>query len=159
MRSANVTVRPAVRRYDIPLAVTPNPEAHVIPWQELVAGVADDRFYLRWPACGKRVIVTSGHMLNIHHAPAVGRFMVDLSHDATPIMSTFERGPAESFPTCRAFSMAEWSSGRRSGLSAPTTLPPVPTTITFLDAWRADWDVPRYVCLSVGYALFYLYFR
>jgi thiopeptide-type bacteriocin biosynthesis protein len=152
MRSANVIVRPAVRRYEIPLAATPNPEADVIPWQELVVGVADNRFYLRWPACGKRVVVTSGHMLNMHHAPPVGRFMVDLSHDATPIMSTFEWGPAESFPYLPrvqhgrvVLRPAQWMIGSDDVATGSNE-----DFLASLNGWRADWDVPRYVCLSVG---------
>ena len=98
-RSANVVIRPPVRSYEIPLGVPAGvPPSHVIPLDELVAGVENGRFYLRWPAAGKRVIVSSGHMLNLHTAPPVGRFLVDVSNDARPVFSTFDWGPAESFP-------------------------------------------------------------
>ena len=69
-RSANVVIRPPVRSYEIPLGVPSGvPPSHVIPLDELVAGVENGRFYLRWPSAGKRVIVSSGHMPANLHVP------------------------------------------------------------------------------------------
>jgi lantibiotic biosynthesis protein len=153
MRSANVVIRPPVRDYEIPLGVTPGvPASQVIPLNELLIGVEEGRFYVRWPAAGKRVRISSGHMLTLHSAPAVGRFLVELSLDCKALFSTFDWGAVENFPYLPrvevgriVLRLAQWrihkddlaidaSSGFRGSL----------------ELWRTRWDVPRHVFLSVG---------
>ena len=53
VRSANVTVRPAVRSHEVVFGVSPGvPGSSVVPREELVVGVTNGRFHVRWPAFG-----------------------------------------------------------------------------------------------------------
>src|SRR5947209_11536684 len=72
LRLGNVSIRPNVRPYEIALGVTAGDSpSHTIPVDELVVGVRQDRFYLRWPARGCDEAVSAGHMLTPARAPAL----------------------------------------------------------------------------------------
>lgn len=145
LRSANVVIRPPIRSYEVPLGVSAGvPAAGVIPLDQLVVGIEESRFYVRWPAAGKRVVFSSGHMLNPHSAPAVARFLMDVSADGKTLFSSFDWGLAEGFPYLPRVEVgrivlrpAEWRL-RKDDLAGG------------LDRWRDEWDVPRHVCLSFG---------
>jgi thiopeptide-type bacteriocin biosynthesis protein len=144
-RLANVVIRPPVRSHEVTLAVSAGvPDSGVIPVNELVVGLEDGRFYVRWPAAGKRVVFSSGHMLNPHGAPEVVRFLLDVSSDRRTVFNSFDWGPAEAFPYLpRAeagrivLRPAQWQV-RKEDLAGG------------IDRWRETWDVPRHVCLSFG---------
>src|SRR5215212_5786346 len=98
-RLANVAIRPAVRDYELALGAGPGvPEERVIPPDELRVGVRGGRFYLRWPAARREVIVTAGHMLNTLDAPPLIRFLSDLPRDGQVQLTGFDWGPAAGFP-------------------------------------------------------------
>ena len=63
-RLGNVSTRLNLRRYeiaiDLPASTDPD---HTIGVDELVVGVRDGRFRLRWTRTGEDVMVTAGHML------------------------------------------------------------------------------------------------
>jgi thiopeptide-type bacteriocin biosynthesis protein len=152
-RLANVVIRPAVRTYEVAVGVTPGvPFSRVIPLDELVVGVEQGRFYVRWPAAGKRVSFSAGHMLNTHNAPAVVRFLSDLASDGKAVLSAFDWGPAESFPYLPrvqagriALRPAEWRIPKGEiAVDSPAAFR------SSLDRWRAEWDVPQLVSLTVG---------
>ncbi len=152
-RLANVVIRPPVRTYEVALGVTPGvPFDRVIPLDELVVGVDHGRFYVRWPAVGKRVNFSAGHMLNTHNAPAVIRFLSELSNDGKTLLSSFDWGPAESFqylPRVQAGRMvlrpAQWRIQKSEfAVDSPAAFR------SSLEAWRKDWDVPPLVSLTVG---------
>jgi thiopeptide-type bacteriocin biosynthesis protein len=152
-RSANVVIRPATRSHEIAVAVSPGvPAASVIPLDELVIGVRAGRFYVRWPAGDREILVRAGHMLNNMNAPDHCRFLADVSHDGRALLSSFDWGPAESFPflprvqTGRiVLRPAEWRVDKGS-------LPPdSPADFrSDLARWRERWSVPRHVLLSAG---------
>jgi thiopeptide-type bacteriocin biosynthesis protein len=153
LRSANVVIRPSILSYEVVLGVSAGvPPSNTIPLDELVVGVENDRFYVRWPAAGKRVIFFSGHMLNYHHAPEVGRFLMDLSADGKVMFSSFDWGPAESFPYLPRIQSgrivlrpAQWLI-RKNDLATDS-----PERFrTTLNHWRTQWDVPRHVCIGYG---------
>jgi thiopeptide-type bacteriocin biosynthesis protein len=142
-RSANVVIRPSVRDYEVHLGASAGvPDSRVIPLSELLVGVDGGRFYVRWPRAGKRVRFFSGHMLNQQNAPAAGRFLIDVSHDGRAMFSTFDWENVENFPY-----LPRVQAGR-------TVLRPAQWRIdksdSDVDRWRAEWDVPRHVCLSIG---------
>ncbi len=155
LRSANVAVRPAVRRFEIVWSTTPGvqPE-NSIPIHELVVGVRTGRFYLRWPAAGADVVVCAGHMLNNLRAPVVCRLLSDLSRDRQIQLSAFGWGPASNFPFLPRVEAgrvvlrpARW---RIDALTRATELS-TDEPASFREAlavWRAAWNVPRYVYLS-----------
>lgn len=153
LRMANVVIRPPVRSHEVILGVSAGvPASGVIPLEELVVGIDQRRFYLRWPATGKRVIISSGHMLSFQNAPAVGRFLAEVGYDGKAMFSAFDWGPAEGFPCLPRVQMgrivlreAQWRI-QHGDLSSQS----FGEFCGDLARWRKQWDVPRYVCLSVG---------
>ena len=147
-RMANVTIRPAVRSHEIVFGISPG-VVDVIPVEELVVGVSHDRFFVRWPAGGARLLnFVSGHMLSLYGAPPVAQFLMQVSHDGLVPFTLFDWGPAEGFPflprvqTGRiVLRPAEWN------ISKDVVDPAAPTSIA---AWRAAWDVPRHIAISFG---------
>jgi lantibiotic biosynthesis protein len=99
LRLANVVIRPGVRRYEIALDTTPAvDEDHVIRADDLVVGVRDGRFYLRWLLRDVDVRVCSGHMLAPHHLSSLGRFLAEVGYDGSPWFHMFYWGSAELLP-------------------------------------------------------------
>ncbi len=152
-RLANVVVRPSIRSYEVALGATPGvPSSRVIPLDELVVGVEQGRFYVSWPAVGKRMNFSAGHMLNTHNAPAAIRFLSELSNDGKAVLSSFDWGPAESFqylPRVQSGRIvlrpAQWRIQKGElATESPSAFR------SRLDRWRAEWDVPRHISLSVG---------
>ncbi len=148
VRSANVAIRPPIRPYEVVFGVSPGvPDSNVVPLGELVVGLDEGRFYVRWPAAGKRLQFVSGHMLNPHGAPAVAQFLMQVSHDATIAFTSFDWGPAEGFPFLPRVQAgrvvlrpAEWKISKE-------TLGPDEESV---GVWRHQWDVPRRVALTVA---------
>ncbi|HYP42067.1 MAG TPA: lantibiotic dehydratase [Chloroflexia bacterium] len=152
-RSANVVIRPALRSHEIVVAASPGvAQDSVIPLDELVIGVRGGRFYVRWPSANREIVVSAGHMLNSMNAPDHCRFLADVSHDGRAFLSSFDWGPAESFPYRPRVQSgrvvlrpAEWRADRGN-------LPP-DAPASFREAlarWRERWDVPRHVLLSMA---------
>jgi thiopeptide-type bacteriocin biosynthesis protein len=153
LRSANVVIHPQVWSHEVALGVSPGvPESSVIPLDELTVGVEHSRFYVRWPAAGKRITFSYGHMLNLHQAPAVGRFLVDIGIDNKTIFSSFDWGPAESFPYLPrvqagriVLSPAQWRIYKDD-----LPLGSLDGFLKSLDEWRREWEAPQYVCVAVA---------
>jgi thiopeptide-type bacteriocin biosynthesis protein len=155
-RSANVAVRPHPRPYEITIGTTPGrPPDRVIPIDELVVGVRDGRFYLRWPVRDVEVLAFTGHMLNNMQAPDVCRFLDDLRRDGRAQFSSFDWGAAAALPVLPrvqvgrvVLSPAQWRIDARACAELPVDSP-----VSFsarLRTWRTCWQVPRYVYLSFG---------
>jgi thiopeptide-type bacteriocin biosynthesis protein len=155
-RSANVAIRPHPRRYEIVLGTTAGRDPdRVIPLDELVVGVRNGRFYLRWPAHDADVVGCAGHMLNNMQAPDVCRFIDDMRRDGQAQFSSFDWGSAAGLPVLPrvqvgrvVLCLAQWRIGTqlRLELSADSAA----TFVTALRKWRTRWQVPRYVYLSFG---------
>lgn len=149
VRSANVAIRPAIQSHEVVFGVSPGvAEADVIPLDELVVGVTNNRFHVRWTRVGKRVHFVSGHMLNDFSAPPVAQFLLQVSFDGLVPFTPFDWGPAEGFPFLPRVQVgrlvlrpAEWRISKES-LS--------PADADSFAQWRADWDVPRHVWLTFG---------
>jgi thiopeptide-type bacteriocin biosynthesis protein len=147
VRSANVAIRPAVREYEVVFGVSPGVcDSHVIPVEDLIVGVDGGRFYVRWPAAGKRLHFVSGHMLNPGGAPAVAQFLLQVPYDGAIAFASFDWGPAEAFPFLPRVQSgrvvlrpAEWKIPKGAGVD-----------LERLEKWRRDWDVPRHVALAMG---------
>ena len=76
------------------------PAKRTIRLDELMVGVEHGCFYVRWVVPDRKVIFTSGHMLNPGNAPSAARFLADVSSDRKALFSSFDWGPAEGFPFC-----------------------------------------------------------
>jgi thiopeptide-type bacteriocin biosynthesis protein len=153
-RSANLVVRPPIRQTEIDLGGRGREGMPAIPIDELVAGVRNERFYLRRLDTGEEVRVTAGHMLNTTGAPEVVRFLADVGEDGRVQLEAFSWGPAEGFPflprvqSGRAvLRPAEW---RVSAAERDRAFPSDDEAglLADLARWRAAWDVPRYVFLT-----------
>ncbi len=156
LRSANVTIRPNVRKYEIAFGVSASRQpAHTIPIDELVIGVRNDRFTVRWPAAGRDVVITAGHMLTHLRAPLPCRLLAELSRDGCCQLAGFQWGPAASFPCLPrvqvdriVLALAQW---RLSALTAPAAAAQDPVAFrNALQQWRENWQVPRRVYLTEG---------
>jgi thiopeptide-type bacteriocin biosynthesis protein len=154
-RSANVTIRPHPRSHEIALGTTAGHPDRVIPVDELVVGIRDGRFYVRWPAHDADVLGCAGHMLNNMQAPDVCRFIDDIRRDGQALFSSFDWGSAAGLPVLPRVQVgrvvlcpAQW----RIGAQARKELAPdSPATFKAgLREWRTRWQVPRYVYLSFG---------
>ena len=153
LRMANVTVRSHPRRYEIALGATPGvPPEQVIPLSELVVGIRDGRFCVRWPRRGAEVVCCAGHMLNNMAAPDVFRFLDDVRQDGLAQLSGFDWGTAANLPVLPrvqagrvVLSLARWRlDSRASQQLAPDSPGGYPARLA---AWRKQWDVPRHVYL------------
>jgi thiopeptide-type bacteriocin biosynthesis protein len=156
-RAANVSVRPGVRSHEIPVGLLPGlTAAESIPLRELLVGLKDDRFQLRWPRVGKEIRVSGGHMLNPSLGPDVCRFLSDIGHDGLRLLGWFSWGKAESFPYLPrvrsgrvVLRPAEWKidfSCRERAFpeASPAAFP------AQIERWRQTWAVPRHVFLTQG---------
>lgn len=151
-RLSNVAIRPAVRPYEIALGTSPGVSAdRVIPLDELVVGVERDRFYVRWLTAEIRFAFFTDHMLNPYVAPDIIRFLEEVGRDGRALFTTFDWGHAEWFPFLPrvqagriVLRLAQWRL-RKEHLATSSEGAYHRT----LRSWRTEWNVPRYVCLSV----------
>jgi thiopeptide-type bacteriocin biosynthesis protein len=155
-RTANVAVRPHPRPYEIPVGTAPGrPPEQVIPAGDLVVGVRNNRFYVRWPAKDTDVLACSGHMLSNMHAPDVCRFLDDVRRDGEAQFSSFDWGQASTLPVLPRVQVgravlcpAQWRiDSRVRNELAPESAGAFNVA---LRNWRAPWQVPRHVYLSYG---------
>ncbi len=156
-RAANVTVRPAVRRYEIPVGVAPGvPTDRVIAPDRLAVGVRDGRLRLWWADGDREVTVAAGHMLNAHGAPAVCRFLTEIGQDGVTGLTGFGWGPAAGLPFLPRVRVgrivlrpAQWQWPRERLRSALRTDDGAAFDRA-LEGWRDRWRVPRQVYLAAG---------
>jgi len=155
-RSANVTIRPHPRPYEIAVgAIAAREPERVIPIDELVVGVRNSRFYVRWPARNADVVGCAGHMLNNLQAPDICRFLDDVRRDGRAQFSSFDWGSAAGLPVLPrvqagrvVLAPAQWriTAATRAELFPDSR----PAFAAGLGKWRNRWQVPRYVYLSFG---------
>lgn len=153
LRSANVAIRPASRHYEIVLGTMPGVDwSRTIPVGELLVGVRNECFYLRWGPGGPEVQPCSGHMLNPILGTAVSRFLAMLSLDGVAFLHGFDWGPAEGFPFLPQVKVgrivlrpAEWRVAPGAG-----TLEIFKRPRAGLREWREQWSVPRHVYICTG---------
>lgn len=152
LHAANVVVRPAIAAHELPVGALPSvPPENVIPLRELVVGVRDDRFYLRWPKGGADVVIRTGHMLNPAGSLTVAQFLHDVSRDGDPVLAGFHWGPASGFPFLPriqvgriVLSLAHWwlpAADARRELHAQDAA----AFRAAFAQWRERWMLPRHV--------------
>lgn len=154
LRSGNVVVRPAIRPYEIAVGVPPGvPPDRAIPLSELTVSVREGRLRLRWR--GADVIVRAGHMLTNFQAPQICRFLDDMAEDGVAQLSSFDWGPAFSYPFLPRIvyqrcivSPARW---RIDTASRDAELGTHPREFADrLVRFRENWKLPRYCYLAIG---------
>jgi thiopeptide-type bacteriocin biosynthesis protein len=152
---SNVTIRPATRSHEIAVGVSPGVQREgVIPVDELVVGVRDDAFYLRWPKGGTYVEVCEGHMLNPTAAPTVCAFLAQMRQAGRPLMTSFQWGVAQELPRLPrveigrvVLSPATWRPPLGAGGLDPDSADGFAST---LESWRTRWRLPRRVFVAQG---------
>ncbi|UQX04767.1 lantibiotic dehydratase [Streptomyces sp. RerS4] len=155
-RSANVVVRPAIRDHEVGIRTSAEDgPARSIPLDQLAVRVTNGRFVLVWDdGTGelREVSVCSGHMLNNSRAPAVCRFLAEVSRDGTAQIVGFDWGPARDFPYLPRVAsdrvvlrLAQW---RIDHATAHEMAGPPDRFPAAFDAWRRRWRVPRYTYLT-----------
>jgi thiopeptide-type bacteriocin biosynthesis protein len=152
---SNVMIRPGAWSHEIVVGAAPGVDRdRVILAKELVVGVRDDTFYLRWPRGGAYVQVTEGHMLNPKAAPAVGAFLALMRHAGRPVLTAFTWGSAAQLPRLPrveagrvVLSPATWRPPFGEGGLDPAGRERFGPA---LQSWRADWEMPRWVFAGEG---------
>ncbi|MGW5345899.1 lantibiotic dehydratase [Streptomyces sp. NPDC004050] len=156
-RSANVVVRPAVRDHEVGIRTSAEDgPARSIPLDQLAVRITNGRFALLWDdgtGQPREVGVCSGHMLNSIRAPAVCRFLADVSRDGTAQIVGFDWGPARDFPYLPRVTSgrivlrpAQWRIDRTTAHEMASGQPD--RFPAGFDAWRRQWRVPRYAYLT-----------
>lgn len=154
-RLGNVSTRPNLRRHEIAVGVSPGEEARPIPVDELVVGIRNGRFHVRWPAAGQEVVVTAGHMLTYLRAPAVCRFLSEVGRDRICHLAGFQWGAAAGLPFLPrvevgriVLSLAQWRL-RAASLTDDALSDPDAFSCA-LDRWRDRWAAPQHLYLNAG---------
>ncbi|RBQ16666.1 hypothetical protein DP939_28670 [Spongiactinospora rosea] len=146
-RSGNVAVRRCGHRHEIRFGPSTGlAEEWVVPVGELVVGLRDGLFTVRWPARDVEVVATQCHMLNPSHAPPAARFLLDAARDGRCVFTSFDWGPAAALPFLPriqrgrvVLSLARWRVDPADLRGAGG-----------LAAWRQAYGVPRHVYLAGG---------
>jgi thiopeptide-type bacteriocin biosynthesis protein len=153
-RTANVAVRPAVRHYEVVYRVSAgvDPE-HVIPMHELVVGIRDGRFYVRWLARDVEVWFASGHMLNSNQASPECYLLSEISRDGIAQLTGFDWGPAGGYPFLPRVQSgrcilhcAQWRLDAEA--RGQTELGRPEMFADWFAHWRERWRMPRLVYLT-----------
>jgi thiopeptide-type bacteriocin biosynthesis protein len=147
VRAANVAVRPPLRTYEVAFGISAGvAREFVLHPDDLVVGVENNRFYVRWLPRDKRVKFASGHMLNHLGAPAMAQFLLQVGYDGQTPLTSFDWGPAEGFPFLPRVQVdrivlrpAEWRLFKSASVQQDSEA---------LKRWCGEWDVPRSVCLT-----------
>ncbi|WP_088364037.1 lantibiotic dehydratase [Bacillus cereus] len=80
-RSANVTISNSIRDYELCIGTNSSKDKkHTLSMSDLVVGVYQGNFYIRSKSLNKRVIITTGHMLNIAGCHNLCRLLKELSN-------------------------------------------------------------------------------
>jgi thiopeptide-type bacteriocin biosynthesis protein len=156
LRSSNVSIRPNVRAHEIAFGVSSGRDtAHTIPLDELVVGIRDDCFYVRWIATGQEVMPTAGHMLRPTRGSAICRFLSEIGRDGYCQLAAFHWGAASTFPFLPrirsgrvVLSLAQWrfsAAGHRDAVVHRRDM-----FASVLQRWREEWRVPQHVYLTAG---------
>ncbi len=126
----------------------------MIPFHELVVGLRNNKFYLRWPRQRVEIIPRASHMLNPMSGPPLIRLLDVIGLDGRAFLTAFNWGGATDLPFLPRIqvgrfilSLAQWRITpylRDRGLSVTS-----PEGFhSSLPAWRERWQIPRYVYLS-----------
>ena len=155
--SANVVLRPAFRSYEIPVATAASvPAEQVIGLETILVGVDRGHFYLRSHISGKEIIVRNTHLLNLsHQVPNVVRFLAEVAGEQARQLHHFSWGNVAHLPflpRLRAgrivLSPARWQFPLSDLQRAPEVLSDPVHWYHYLQRWRRQWQVPRYVWLA-----------
>lgn len=157
LRLGNVSTVPLVRPYHIVIDSWPGTEneihSEIIPLDDLLVGIKDDRFYLRSKKHGTRVLVNSPSLANPTYKTQIARFLTAVCEDATlRFGGRFSWGTASAAtftPRLRfekfILSPARWTIHVDADLK--TKFNKADAFKSWISQWRQRWFVPRFVQL------------
>lgn len=81
-RAANVTISGNVRSHEVALGTNSSKsDEYTLPLSDLMIGATYDNFYVKSKKLNKKVILKTGHMLNLNGAPNIYKFLREVSTD------------------------------------------------------------------------------
>jgi thiopeptide-type bacteriocin biosynthesis protein len=151
--AANLAVRPAFGSHEIVYGTTSSaPADRLIPLNELVIGVREGRFYVRWPRGRATIAVFERTVVHPLLAPPAIRFLRQVERDGHPVFGQVDWSLVEDLPVLPrlecgrlVLAPAQW---RVDWAAEPASEPTVFSNA--LAAWRERWSVPRWVRLAEG---------
>ncbi|MEW9698038.1 lantibiotic dehydratase [Paenibacillus sp. SI8] len=149
-RATNVILTENYREYEIGVGTNVKlSKERTINVSDLVVGVANNHFYIKSSKHDAEIIPTAGHMLNIQRTPNVYRFLREISQHRYHQWGLLDWGPmAQSpfIPRIRyeniVLTPATWKVKDESPDSDNEQIKE-----QYVQQFRKEWDVPRYVYL------------
>lgn len=154
-RMSNLITCPPIHNYQLLYGMTTGSTGlESIPLDELVVGVRNERFYVRWPRHGRDLSLCLRHMFHSYWDPEVIKFLSMLAEYQAAPLSHFSWEMYHDFPFLprlqigrTLLSFARWNIYSPLHMQAFDLTSPE-NFISSLARWREYWDVPRYVYLS-----------
>ncbi|MEN8906533.1 MAG: lantibiotic dehydratase [Clostridiales bacterium] len=156
-RSANICISHNYRDYEIVISTNSSKKSQeTLDLSDLLIGTTYNSFYIKSKSLGKRVIITTGHMLNLVGVPNVYRFLREITLDGVRSWSQLLRGSVADMPFVPSIkykktllSPAMWNlSWDILKLDSNKVKNNVNKFIKAVERWRKEWRVPRYVYLT-----------
>ncbi len=151
-RSWNVAVHRSARRFELVVnGMATAPESNVVYPDDVLVGLRNDRFYLKWTRTGQEIRVSPGHLLTADALSPMGRFLCEVSQDGVTQLNGFVWGDAEQLPFLPRVQVgrivlraAQWR------IDAHVLRHEMPEVMKngnsrALKDWAQRWRVPRYV--------------
>ncbi|KEO80472.1 lantibiotic biosynthesis protein [Paenibacillus polymyxa] len=153
---SNISLSKNLMEYEIVSGTTSSKdEDHTLCIDDLVVGATHDRFYVKSRRLGKEIIPLQTHMLNYKLSPHIFRFLTDITNKEIGTWSYFDWGPLEQSPFLPRLvykkiiiSAAQWKLSKAS-LNISESCESKEGEELF-QVWRQQWNVPRYVYLTMG---------
>ncbi|MEN8908333.1 MAG: lantibiotic dehydratase [Clostridiales bacterium] len=156
-RSANICILDNYRDYEIVLSTNSSKSSkQTLPLSDLLIGTNYNQFYIKSKSLGKRVIVTTGHMLNLNRAPNIYRFLREVSSDGLRNWFPLMKGSVDNLPFVprirykkTILSPAMWNFSWESINEKDDKIKNnIKMFIEKIKNWRNKWNVTRYVYLT-----------
>ncbi|MBN2908800.1 lantibiotic dehydratase family protein [Polycladomyces sp. WAk] len=152
-RAANVSLAPGLQEYELVLGTNCANDKKQLSLDDIVVGATLDRLYLKSVSLGKEVIITANNMLNFRSAPALYRFLREVSLENFRIWHSFDWGTLRNSPFLPRvqygriiLSPAKWRLSTEL-LGVGKEAADEEWEIA-LKRWKKEWMVPRYVYLG-----------
>lgn len=147
---ANVAISENKRNYEVVIGTNAvKSDKHTIPVSDLYIGATLEHFYIKSKSLGKRVMLTTNHMLNIQTAPNIYRFLIEVSSDGILEWSPLLWYNLETAPflprveySKSVLSLAKWNISKRHLNLTKNSFTAFQTAF---EQFRDKWNMPRYV--------------
>jgi thiopeptide-type bacteriocin biosynthesis protein len=156
-RAANICILENYRDYEIVLSTNSSKSPkNTLDLNDIYIGTTYNQFYIKSKSLGKRIIITTSHMLNLNNAPNIYRFLREISTDGTRMWSPLSKGTINDLPfvpeikySKTILSPATWNFSWDSINEKNDSIKNNPKKfIEKIKEWRKKWYVPRYVYLT-----------